>query len=400
VIAFNALWIAIDTDMNKAAVLVDAKVEFQIVENLFCAFFVFEWMVKFIAFRYKRSPFKDKWFVFETFLVCTMVLETWMISIIILSTSDHDGVLFSVFSNASVLRIARLMRLTRMARMARLLRAFPELLILIKGMVASMRSVFTTLLLLVLFLYVFGIAFAQLTSGTKPGRELFSDVSTSMYTLLLYGVLSLDFVGDVASSLADVSFLLAVLFFVFVLLAALTVMNMLIGVLCEIVSAVAATEKEELLVSYVKGKLEDTLTEIDKDGDGKISKDEFENLLDSKQACMALSDVGVDVVGLVDFADVIFEAEESLTLSQFMDVVLQLRSKNTATVKDIIELRKLMKEQRVWTQTILEAALDVNLTEKILSSPRKLAAVGGKMLGSPIDPRSKNTKISVKGVRR
>merc|ERR1712086_1005928 len=123
-------------------------------------------MVKLIAFRYKRSAFKDKWFVFDTFLVCTMVLETWIMSIIILSTSDRDGG-GGGLGNASVLRIARLMRLTRMARMARLLRAFPELLILIKGMVASMRSVFTTLFLLVLFLYVFGIAFAQLTSDTK-----------------------------------------------------------------------------------------------------------------------------------------------------------------------------------------------------------------------------------------
>eukprot|EP00419_Tripos_fusus_P050768 CAMPEP_0172840548 /NCGR_PEP_ID=MMETSP1075-20121228/29406_1 /TAXON_ID=2916 /ORGANISM="Ceratium fusus, Strain PA161109" /LENGTH=63 /DNA_ID=CAMNT_0013684405 /DNA_START=154 /DNA_END=342 /DNA_ORIENTATION=+ len=46
--------------------------------------------------------------------------------------------------NASILRMARLLRLTRLFRMARLLRAMPELLILVKGMAAAMRSVVFT----------------------------------------------------------------------------------------------------------------------------------------------------------------------------------------------------------------------------------------------------------------
>merc|ERR1719362_1677996 len=90
--------------------------------------------------------------------------------------------------NASILRIARLLRLTRMARMARLLRAMPELLILIKGMAAAMRSVFFTLALLVLILYVFGIAFTQLCADTECS-DMFNGVFTSMHFLLVNGAL-------------------------------------------------------------------------------------------------------------------------------------------------------------------------------------------------------------------
>merc|ERR1719424_1906598 len=75
--------------------------------------------------------------------------------------------------NASILRLARLLRLSRMMRMARLLRSMPELLILIKGMVAAFRSVFFTLLLLVLFIYVFAIYFRQMTAEMPHLRDTY-----------------------------------------------------------------------------------------------------------------------------------------------------------------------------------------------------------------------------------
>eukprot|EP00747_Dinoflagellata_sp_TGD_P085875 gnl/TRDRNA2_/TRDRNA2_163051_c1_seq2.p1 gnl/TRDRNA2_/TRDRNA2_163051_c1~~gnl/TRDRNA2_/TRDRNA2_163051_c1_seq2.p1 ORF type:complete len:143 (-),score=45.02 gnl/TRDRNA2_/TRDRNA2_163051_c1_seq2:237-665(-) len=122
---------------------------------------------------------------------------------------------------------------------------------------------------------------------------------------------------------------------------------MLIGVLCEVVSAVAATEKETLEVAYVKSKLQDFLQEIDEDTDGKISKGEFVKILENVGAARALSEVGVDPVGLVDFADFIFDDEDGgdseLEFGQFMEVVLQLRGSNNATVKDIVDLRKFVK---------------------------------------------------------
>merc|ERR1719502_2129628 len=89
--------------------------------------------------------------------------------------------------NASIMKIARLFRLSRMARMARLLRSIPELMIMIKGMVAACRSVFFTLCLLAFLTYVFGIAFRQLTDGTGVGDRHFSTGFQSMYSLLVYG---------------------------------------------------------------------------------------------------------------------------------------------------------------------------------------------------------------------
>ena len=79
-----------------------------------------------------------------------------------------------------------------------------------------------------------------------------------MHTLLVYGTL-MDNIGQLVAALGDESMIFPVVFYTFVLISALTVMNMLIGILCEVVSAVTTTEREELTVTYVKASLREIL---------------------------------------------------------------------------------------------------------------------------------------------
>jgi len=143
----------------------------------------------------------------------------------------------------------------------------------------------------------------------------------------------------------------AILFFGFIILAGITVMNMLVGVLVEVVSVVASTEKEALTLGFVKSKLDAilTMTGVDHDGNGCISKVEFLQIMDNHTATTALREVGVDVVGLIDFVDFIFDADDDgsqeLTSAEFMELVVQFRGTNMATVKDIVDLRKFMRTQ-------------------------------------------------------
>lgn len=351
IIASNALWLWIDTDYNDSDSLLNAHWVFQFVENAFCMYFSVELLVRFMAFKHKLNCLRDAWFCFDSFLVITMVLETWVMTIVMLASSGSGSLMGG---NSSIMRLARLLRLSRMCRMARLVRAVPELGILIKGMVASMRSVCTTLFLLVIVIYIFAIAFTQLTVGMEVGTEvsgmdnghLFANVGRSMYSLWLYGVLCLDFAEIISYDMGPV---IAPLYYVFILLAPFTIMNMLIGVLCEVVSAVSCIEKEENLLEYARDKLQDIMNDLDKNHNGVISKNEFQLLLEKKEACLILNDLGIDVAGLIDFADVIFESEDDddseteLDFTQFVDLVLQLRGSSHATVKDVVELRKLIK---------------------------------------------------------
>jgi len=120
---------------------------------------------------------------------------------------------------------------------------------------------------------------------------------------------------------------------------------MLIGVLCEVVSSVAEGEKEGLLIQYVTARFQVILEDLDADGTGTLSKDEFLSIMTNKEAWEALEEVDVDPISLVKLVDLIFETENAddkghLTFPEFMDVILSFRGSNTATVKDINNLRK------------------------------------------------------------
>lgn len=246
-----------------------------------------------------------------------------------------------------------------MARMARLLRAMPELMVLIKGMVVAMRSVFFTLCLLAGILYVFGIAFVQLMKGTDAGDKFFFSVPAAMNSLLLQGVLPDE--SYIIEEVGADGWVFKVIILIYIVLAGLCVMNMLVGVLCEVVSVVSAVEKESLLVNYVKGTLQHMLqtSGIDADGDHKIAKHEFEALLDMPGAAKAIQEVGVDVIGLMDFTDFIFKDGKELSFPDFMDMVLQLRGSNNATVKDVVDLRKhLTTEMQKLLQETLQSQRD------------------------------------------
>jgi len=141
-----------------------------------------------------------------------------------------------------------------------------------------------------------------------------------------------------------------------VLLASLTVMNMLVGVLVEVVSVVSSVEKEAMQVNFVKERLS-RIVENFKEGAGvhtQFTRAEFVMLLETPEAARALQDVGVDVVGLVDYHDFIFQEESNFDFVNFMEMVLSLRGANTATVKDIVDLRKFLVQEMTKMEVNIE----------------------------------------------
>ncbi|CAE7713053.1 NaCP60E, partial [Symbiodinium necroappetens] len=189
-----------------------------------------------------------------------MWFETWLLSLV--------QIVFGDISNSSSFRLIRLLRLTRMARMARLLRSVPELLIIVRAIAIALRSVFFLMVLLLGLVYVFALLFSQLFDGKNqpPGtlaHKSFGSLPQAMNTLLMAGALP-----DQSSLVEDagaVHFLLYPLMLLYMLLASLTVMNMLVGILCEVVSVVSAVEKEEILLKSVKTHLKQLLLDAEAD---------------------------------------------------------------------------------------------------------------------------------------
>jgi hypothetical protein len=378
VISCNALWIAIDTDGNDAALLLHADPMYQIAEHLFCTYFTGELLIRFGAFVNKRSCLSDPWFCFDAVLVIMMVAETWVMTLMILmiGVDEQQGI-----GNTSLLKLLRVARCTRMARMARLMRAVPELVILVKGIAVAARSVCFTIVLLFIIMYVYAILVRQLVPATTSSKgseietEFFPSVPKAMFVLLLDGVLPDQ--SPLVRACEDENWFLVAAILSFVMLASLTVMNMLVGVLCEVVSVVSSVEKEQLTVRYVKTVLQRLFDELalDDDQNLKISRREFEALLMNVRGAQIIDEIGVDVVGLADMTDYIFQEDgETKTFGEFMDLILQLRGSNTSTVKDIVDMRRQLVTEFGKQEKLIERLFEQQSKQSIAVA-EKLALV-------------------------
>ncbi|CAJ1417754.1 unnamed protein product [Effrenium voratum] len=347
VIFLNAIWISIDIEFNKADIISEADAGFVLVENLFCTYFTLELLIRYCLYKKTSSAFKDAWFLFDLMLVTLMIFETWAMAIVYTVTGGGGA---GVAGGASVLRVARIMRVLRTARMARLVRLMPELMILIKGMMVACRSVFFTLVLLLLITYVFSVAFMQFSRGTALEQSFFSDMGTAVMSLILEWTSMLQ--RSVAQeaffqSVAKESWFMACMVLIFILFGSLTVMNMLLGVLVEAIKTVSTIEREQLEVDFAKKALWELINkgDADEDGDNRISEQEFMNVLQKPQAVTALTSLGVDVEAALDYGKLLFEDGEPLTFGDFMKGILTLRGSNQTTVKDIIDLRKFTADE-------------------------------------------------------
>jgi voltage-gated sodium channel len=349
VITCNSIWIAIDTDLNTEPDITKVALMFRIADNFFCAYFTFEWLVRFLAFETKRNCLRDAWFCFDSVLCTLMIFETWLLWIVfsLLKDDVQDSI------DVSALRLLRLLRLTRTARMAKVLRAMPEMLIMIKGIMSAFRSVFFTLLLLCLIIYIYAIAFRQITagSGLEYSQQYFPSVPGAALQLLLWGALP-DF-AQMVENLGQDHWGLAVIHITFVLLSSLTVLNMLVGVLCEVVSTVAIVEREQMAADHVKTHLLHLMRISDLDHDDMVNRDEFHSLLCEQQTIQILAETGVDIIGLLELSDFFFKDTEKLSFDEIFTLILQLRGSNSATVKDIVDTRKFVMQELKSLETTL-----------------------------------------------
>jgi len=145
-----------------------------------------------------------------------------------------------------------------------------------------------------------------------------------------------------------------------VLLSAFMVLNLVIGVLCEVVAQVSAEEKEAIAMEGAVQRFAALLSELDADNDGKISKEEFVSMLSHPTTLGMLPSVGLDPNGLFEHVETIFkDGITELEMDDFWEAILKFRKSETATLKDIVDLRKYLTE--------LLGANEVNVTERMTS---------------------------------
>jgi len=203
IIIFNAFTIGFNTyDLSEFSKNIINFLDYSIT-----IFFVIEIIIRFIGEPKKINFFKNGWNLFDSIIV--------LISLI------------PIPNNSSFL----LLRLLRVFRVLRIISVIPELKLIIEALLGSIKRVFYVGLLLFIILYIYATIGSILFNNDIPQR--WSDVGVSMITL--FQVLTLSSWEQVMLPLQEIYWWSWIYFFSFIIICGITMLNLLIAILVDVV---------------------------------------------------------------------------------------------------------------------------------------------------------------------
>eukprot|EP00931_Biecheleriopsis_adriatica_P046132 TRINITY_DN26478_c0_g2_i1.p1 TRINITY_DN26478_c0_g2~~TRINITY_DN26478_c0_g2_i1.p1 ORF type:complete len:587 (-),score=106.44 TRINITY_DN26478_c0_g2_i1:365-2125(-) len=359
-ILLNTIWIGVDTDYNHADSFADASLIFQVADSIFCAFFLLEIIARLLAFCTWQGAFANSSFLLDFSLVVLYVWQTWLSLLLNFFGCEMNGGRI-----VSTLRIVRLFRLTRIARLSRVISLVPELEVLSKGMAAALRGMLVTLSMLLIIIYIFAIMFTQLLAGTPTGSGHFDSILQAMNFMLLQVLCGFD--ADFFTSLAQTGLTYYFLWLVLHLVASLVLMNMLVGILVDMVSEITEGEKDTRAVAELEYEVE----QLDTDGNRVLTRDEVGQIVQNPAVTKKLDELGVDVAAFAEFAEFVFQDQEEMDTRDFVYMAIQFRGEKNTTVKDVVDLRKFVTMEVNQLETILSQKL-MNIEQLVIDKVRSI----------------------------
>lgn len=296
----NGLLIGVQASMDEE------KKAFMIMEHLFTCIFTLELIFRFLA---------DGWVWIVDFMnfcdfmliVLTGILPMWILG--------PAGIKSSAMRMLQVLRVLRLIKLIRMVRTQPMFRIFWTL---IRGLLDSGRTLLWTYIMIGAVLYVFAI-FGVYLIGKDQGFkceptgfktvcgdfkchqvpapcdaeaeriaiEFFGDVPSTFVTL--FQVMTLDSWTAIARPLMRHSNVVSTYFIIFILVVVLALGNLVTAVIINNFDENGQKDQEMLArqkreqINKDIDELKEMFVEIDADGSGMLSKDEYDEALQTNQ---------------------------------------------------------------------------------------------------------------------
>jgi len=346
VVLFSSIWIAFEIDADEETTV------HIVMAQLFCVYFLIEMLINLLAFKVKRMAVREMSFMFDLLLVILIVLETWLLPAAY-AIAGSDG----VSNNMRIVTIFRLLRFLKVLRLAKVIRQLPELVIIIRGIVFAYKAISFTILLIGITIYAGALVFRVLLEGTEIGAARFASVPMAFMTLLVEATLSGSKGGILIVEATQEHLCYALLILAYVVVANITMMGIVSGLLVQAVKTVTEVEKAESSYTALFENLSDIWTlaiSKDTDGDGLIDLSEFEDIINDEAVSRVLEKADVDVGSLRECSGFMFNEQASatggkLTKKEFMQCVLPHRGKEVAKVKDHIQTRRYVYQQFVHT---------------------------------------------------
>lgn len=353
VISVNAIVIGMASDYAIKHPLNPTNSDLEYAETSFLIFYVIEIGMRLYV-KGCRKYFREAdwaWNVFDAVLVVQGILET------LYTYLEGEG----AFANLSFLRLLRLMKMLKLLRMVRLLRAFRELRLIVSAISGALSAMFWAGMLILSIAYMFGIVFIQACSTYLQTEGSGIDTHTrdaiaKYWSSVSQGILSLYMAtmgGEdwavIAQPLLEVGSGCYGLFIIYIAIFAFVVINIITSLFLE--SILNNADKDHQLViemqleqkhDYVAA-LKRLYSEMDSDGNGEITWEEFLANLESPHMHAFASSLDIDITDAKQFFQVLSDrGTRSVDIETF--VVGCIKLKGAAKSSDLMELSYNHKE--------------------------------------------------------
>mmetsp|Transcript_49449 Transcript_49449/g.138477 ORF Transcript_49449/g.138477 Transcript_49449/m.138477 type:complete len:565 (+) Transcript_49449:151-1845(+) len=309
---FNAVLFGIATDYSAREGPSKAQ-GFVIGSNrFFAAFFTVEILLRMFAVGPCTFFVLTKawaWNLFDVVVVCIDLLWT-VVSFIPKESED-------IVHNMSILRILRVLRLARALRIVRLFNFFKELRLMVLSVLKSARTLFWSLMLMLITIYVFGVYLldnvtfylhtvniGELGEKDRVNAELlqlrFGSMLQTFYTLFAILTGGLNW-AEIADALQNVGWSNAVVMVFFVFFMVFAVMNIITGIFVESATESVYSDHDEGLQEEMRTEssafkeLRVIFERIDEKQSGSMSLVDFESALENPETLGLLRRLGIDV---------------------------------------------------------------------------------------------------------
>eukprot|EP00405_Crypthecodinium_cohnii_P050441 CAMPEP_0206609454 /NCGR_PEP_ID=MMETSP0325_2-20121206/53800_1 /ASSEMBLY_ACC=CAM_ASM_000347 /TAXON_ID=2866 /ORGANISM="Crypthecodinium cohnii, Strain Seligo" /LENGTH=292 /DNA_ID=CAMNT_0054127751 /DNA_START=229 /DNA_END=1104 /DNA_ORIENTATION=+ len=179
----------------------------------------------------------------------------------------------------------------------------------------------------------------------------FGSMGKSMLSLLVMGTILDDVTACTDAIRASGSVSMLTCFLLYILLNSFTMMNMLVGILVEVVGNTAEAEKKAAVETNVRESVRTVFEQMDADGSGRISRAEFLSMKSDRKVMKALDHLDIHEKHFDHYVDLLFQPQHELdigdedegpTLSfeELLDCILRLRPRARISSLDFASFKQ------------------------------------------------------------
>jgi hypothetical protein len=265
------------------------------------------------------------------------IVDTWIMKNIGLADSD--------------IGVLRIFRLLRVLRLVKLMHVIPELLMVVEGIIASLKSMFWIFLLLLIVIYACGICCVEIIGQADSGFPAWEDsqeeinegtvdkfnsyhyfgtVSRSMMSL--FNIVLVDEWSTIVRPVFEIHKIMTMFFIFLVILCSFGILNVIIGVVVERTTQAMNTMRECHLEKLKRKQVEEVtalasiMFDLDEDNNQRLSREEFESGSRNPQLQSLIRGIELPIGFTFDemFTMLDTDGDGLLTRAEFVDGIMRL----------------------------------------------------------------------------